>query len=161
MAMQLKLHMVTMEDLMPQEHFLRKLESVLDLSFVYEEIRHLYSRKYGLPPIDPVILVKYLLVGYCTASHQSGRSSIASRWMWRCGGIQGWTLFDRVPDTTDLGHSLMPLGVFFLAVLSAFILCEGLCQQTHPGQRWGEGQRAASFSPPLFRPLIHPTPKRR
>lgn len=47
MAMQLKLHMVTMEDLMPQEHFLRKLESILDLSFVYEKIRHLYSRKYG------------------------------------------------------------------------------------------------------------------
>lgn len=62
--MQLKLHMVTMEDLMPQEHFLRKLESVLDLSFVYEEIRHLHSRKYGRLPIDPVILVKYLLVGY-------------------------------------------------------------------------------------------------
>ena len=35
--MQLKLHMVTIEDLMPQEHFLRKLEAALDLSFVYEE----------------------------------------------------------------------------------------------------------------------------
>ena len=30
--MQLKLHMVTIEDLMPQEHFLRKLEAALDLS---------------------------------------------------------------------------------------------------------------------------------
>ena len=62
--MQLKLHMVTIEDLMPQDHFLRKLEEVLDLSFVYEETAHLYSRKYGRPPIDPVVLVKYLLVGY-------------------------------------------------------------------------------------------------
>ena len=51
--MQLKLHMVTIEDLMPQEHFLRKLEAALDLSIVYEETSPLYSRKYGRPPIDP------------------------------------------------------------------------------------------------------------
>ena len=62
--MQLKIHMVTMEDLVPQDHFLRKLEAALDLSFVYEETAGLYSRKYGRPPIDPVMLVKYLLVGY-------------------------------------------------------------------------------------------------
>ena len=62
--MQLKIHMVTIEDLMPEDHFLRKLEKALDLSFVYEETRHLYSQKYGRPPIDPVILVKYLLVGF-------------------------------------------------------------------------------------------------
>ena len=49
---------------MPQEHFLRKLEAALDLSFVYEETSPLYSRKYGRPPIDPVVLVKYLLVGF-------------------------------------------------------------------------------------------------
>ena len=35
--MQLAMHMVTIEDLMPREHFLRKLEAALDLSFVYEE----------------------------------------------------------------------------------------------------------------------------
>ena len=61
---QLKYHMVTIEDLVPQDHFLRKLDAALDLSFVYEETAHLYSQRYGRPPIDPVILVKYLLVGY-------------------------------------------------------------------------------------------------
>ena len=40
--MQLKLHMVTIEDLVPQEHFLRKLEAALDLSFVEEETAYLY-----------------------------------------------------------------------------------------------------------------------
>lgn len=42
--MQLAMHMVTIEDLMPREHFLRKLEAVLDLSFVYEETAPLYSK---------------------------------------------------------------------------------------------------------------------
>ena len=55
--MQLKYHMVTIEDLVPDNHLLRKVESALDLSFVYEETAHLYSRKYGRPAIDPVILV--------------------------------------------------------------------------------------------------------
>ena len=32
--MQLKLYMVTLEELMPPEHFLRKVDAVLDLSFV-------------------------------------------------------------------------------------------------------------------------------
>ena len=36
-GMQLRYHMVTIEDLMPAGHFLRKLEAALDLSFVYEE----------------------------------------------------------------------------------------------------------------------------
>ena len=49
---------------MPVGHFLRRLEAALDLSFVYEESAQLYSRKYGRPPIDPVVIVKYLLVGF-------------------------------------------------------------------------------------------------
>ena len=56
--MQLAMHMVTIEDLMPQGHFLRKLEAALDLSFVYEETAPLYSKKYGRPAIDPVVIVK-------------------------------------------------------------------------------------------------------
>ena len=39
--MQLKLHMVTIEDLVPEGHFLRRLEQALDLSFVYEEISYM------------------------------------------------------------------------------------------------------------------------
>lgn len=49
---------------MPENRFLRRLEVALDLTFVYEETGHLYSRKYGRPPIDPVAIVKYLLVGF-------------------------------------------------------------------------------------------------
>ena len=37
--MQLKYHMVTIEDLVPRDHFLRKLERSLDLSFVYDSLQ--------------------------------------------------------------------------------------------------------------------------
>ena len=102
--MQLKLHMVTIEDLVPQEHFLRKLERVLDLSFVYEETTYMYSRKYGRPPIDPVVLVKYLLVGFLYGIpserqiEQRIQTDVALRW------YLGLDLFDRVPDHSTISQ---------------------------------------------------------
>lgn len=65
--MQLKYHLVTIKNLVPAEHFLRKLEVGMDLSFVYEETAHLYSRRYGRPPIGSVVMVKYLCCGYALA----------------------------------------------------------------------------------------------
>ena len=60
---QLCWHTYTIEDLVPEDHIVRKLAAVLDLSFVREATRKLYS-KLGRPSIDPVVLVKFLLIGY-------------------------------------------------------------------------------------------------
>ena len=98
--LQLKLHTITIEDLVPQDHFLRKLDAVLDLSFVYEETEGLYSKKYGRPPIDPVMLVKYVLVGFLYGIpsrrqiEQRIITDVALRW------YLGLDLFDPVPDRT-------------------------------------------------------------
>ena len=102
--MQLAMHMVTIEDLMPQQHFLRKLEAALDLSFVYEETARLYSRRFGRPPIDPVVIVKYLLVGFLYGIpserqiEQRIQTDIALRW------YLGLDLFDRVPDHSTVSQ---------------------------------------------------------
>ena len=101
--MQLKLHMVTIEELVPEGHFLRKLEAMLDLSFVYEETSHLYSH-YGRPPIDPVVLVKYILVGFLymipseRQIEQRVQTDVALRW------YLGLDLFDRVPDHSTISQ---------------------------------------------------------
>ena len=98
------MHMVTIEDLMPQQHFLRKLEAALDLSFVYEETARLYSRKFGRPPIDPVVIVKYLLVGFLYGIpserqiEQRIQTDIALRW------YLGLDLFDRAPDHSTISQ---------------------------------------------------------
>ena len=102
--MQLAMYMVTIEDLMPREHFLRKLEAALDLSFVYEETAPLYSKKYGRPAIDPVVIVKYLLVGFlCGIPSEREierriQTDIALRW------YLGLDLFDRVPDHSTISQ---------------------------------------------------------
>lgn len=60
---QMKMHFVTLEDLMPQEHFLRNLDRLVDFSFIYDKVVPLYSNT-GQPSVDPVLLVKMLLLGY-------------------------------------------------------------------------------------------------
>lgn len=61
--MQQEWEFVLIENLVPEDHPVRKLHAMLNLDFIYEETRKLYS-KTGRPGVDPVVLVKYLLVGY-------------------------------------------------------------------------------------------------
>lgn len=51
------------EDYVPQDHFLRLVSKVISFDFVYDKVKHLYS-KTGQPAIDPVVLIKMLLIGY-------------------------------------------------------------------------------------------------
>ena len=53
--MQLKLHMVTIEDLVPEDHFLRKVVRAVDFSFIYELCAPLYCADNGRPAIDPEV----------------------------------------------------------------------------------------------------------
>ena len=45
---------VSLEELVPQDHFYRHLERTLDLSFVREFVQQTYASK-GRPSIDPVV----------------------------------------------------------------------------------------------------------
>ena len=52
---------VSLEDLVPPDHFYRHLEAKLDLSFVREWTRELYAER-GRPCFDPVVFFKLQLV---------------------------------------------------------------------------------------------------
>jgi Transposase domain (DUF772) len=52
---------VSLEELVPQDHFYRHLQKVLDLSFVYDLVRESYAMV-GRPSIDPVVFFKLQLV---------------------------------------------------------------------------------------------------
>ena len=58
-----------MEDLIPQDHQLRKIKEKIDFNFIYEEAKSYYS-KTGRPSIDPVCLMKMLLVGYLSGVYR-------------------------------------------------------------------------------------------
>jgi hypothetical protein len=52
---------VSLEELVPKDHFYRRLEASLDLSFVRESVAPLYANG-GRPSVDPVIFFKLQLV---------------------------------------------------------------------------------------------------
>ena len=76
----------------------------MDLSFVYDETSELYSRKFGRPPIDLVVIVKYLPAGFLYGIPSERRieqriqTDIALRW------YLGLGLFDRVPDHSTVSQ---------------------------------------------------------
>ena len=52
---------VSLEELVPQDHFYRHLERTLDLSFVRAFVQETYAGK-GRPSVDPVVFFKLQLV---------------------------------------------------------------------------------------------------
>lgn len=46
--------MVILEDLVPAEHLLRKIDKYIDFEFIRDAVRHLYCDNNGRPAVDPV-----------------------------------------------------------------------------------------------------------
>jgi len=100
---QLKLHAYTIEDLMPQDHFLRDVDRLIDFNFIYDKVEDLYSNT-GRGSIDPVIIVKMLLIGYLYGIMSERKLekeiivNIAYRW------FLGLDFDDSIPDHSTLSQ---------------------------------------------------------
>src|SRR6266516_2801185 len=92
---------ISLEDLVPADHFYRHLERTLDLSFVREFVQETYASK-GRPSIDPVVFFKLQLVMFFEGirserqlmRHAADRLSI--RW------YLGYDLGEPLPDHSSL-----------------------------------------------------------
>ncbi len=61
---QVSLEFVSIEELVPRDHLLRKIDKVIDFSFIREKVKGLYCADNGRPAVDPVVLFKMLFIGY-------------------------------------------------------------------------------------------------
>ena len=79
------------------DHLLRQIDRFLDLSEVRRELKPFYSH-IGRPSIDPELMIRMLIVGYCFAIRSERRLceevhlNLAYRWFCRLG------LDGKVPD---------------------------------------------------------------
>lgn len=53
---------VTLDELVPQDYLVRKIDAAIDFSFIYDLVKDLYSEDKGRPSIDPVVLIKIPLI---------------------------------------------------------------------------------------------------
>ena len=86
-----------LEDAVPEDHPVRDVAAVLDLSWVHSELAAFYPRL-GRPSIDPVLMIRMLIVGYVFAIRSERalsrdvRVNLAYRWF--CG----LSIEDKIPD---------------------------------------------------------------
>ena len=53
-----------LDEMVPQDHLLRDIDRVLDLSNLHEHLAPYYSHT-GRPSVDPELMIRMLLIGYC------------------------------------------------------------------------------------------------
>src|SRR6202048_4235427 len=86
-----------LDEAVPDDHPVRAIAAVLDLSWVHAELTPFYP-KIGRPSIDPVLMIRMLIVGYAFAIRSERalcremRVNLASRWF--CG----LSIEDKIPD---------------------------------------------------------------
>ena len=61
---QQRMDLVILEQLVPENHLLRKIDEAVDFSFIHELCAPLYSADNGRPAIDPEVIFRMLIVGY-------------------------------------------------------------------------------------------------
>ena len=61
---QYELEMISLEQLVPKDHLVRKVAKAIDFEFIRDEVAHLYCQDNGRPAVDPVRLFKIMLLGY-------------------------------------------------------------------------------------------------
>ena len=86
-----------LDAVVPRDHLLRKIDAVLDLSWLRAELAPYYSHA-GRPSVCPELMLRMLLIGYCFSIRSERRLcqevelNLAYRWFCRLG------LEDEVPD---------------------------------------------------------------
>ena len=92
----------SLRDLLPEDHVLVRVDSVLDLSWLRGEVADQYCLDNGRPGIDPEVAVRLMLAGFLHALVQDrrlmreARVNLAIRW------FIGYGLHEALPDHSSL-----------------------------------------------------------
>jgi transposase len=100
-----QIEMLSLDQLVPENHLVRKLEAAINFDFIYDLVIDKYCTDNGRPSIDPVVLFKIVLVQY-TFGIKSMRQTIseiqtnnAYRW------FIGYGLSEQIPHFTTFGKN--------------------------------------------------------
>ena len=92
----------TLRELIPKDHILRRVNKVLDLSWLRSEVKGLYDEYQGRPSIDPESAVRLMLAGFFQGIvhdrklMREAQVNLAIRW------FAGYRLHERLPDHSSL-----------------------------------------------------------
>jgi transposase len=96
---------VCIEELVPQDHLLRRIDKYIDFSFIPGRVKEYYCQDNGRPPIDPVMLFKMMFIGYLYGIRSERqleeeiKGNVYYRW------FLGLGLKDKVPDHSTISFN--------------------------------------------------------
>lgn len=99
-----QLEVIAIDQLVPQDHLVRKIESAIDFSFIYPLVEKLYSTL-GRPSIDPVVLIKMTFIQYVFGIRSMRQTikeietNVAYRW------FLGFGFYTEVPHFSTFGKN--------------------------------------------------------
>ena len=97
--------LVILDNLVPTNHLVRKIDNILDYETIYERFRPYYCENNGRPAIDPVVLFKIFLLGFMfgvRSERQLIREievNLAYKW------FLGFSITDKVPHHSSLSKN--------------------------------------------------------
>ncbi len=101
----MQMQIVSIDDLVPQDHLLRIIDKAIDWNFIYDLVKEKYSTETGRPSIDPVTLIKIPLIQYLYGIKSMRQTikeievNMAYRW------FLGLDFYDTVPHFSTFGKN--------------------------------------------------------
>ncbi len=96
--------MLTIDELVPQDHLVRKINHPINFEFIYPIVESTYSTL-GRPSVDPVVLIKLVFIQYLFGIRSMRQTikgiepNVAYRW------FLGYSFDDKVPHFSTFGKN--------------------------------------------------------
>lgn len=96
---------ICMSSLVPDDHLLRIVDASINFEFIYDEVKELYSHDKGRPSIDPVVLIKLLVIQVLYGIKSMRQTindtevNIAYRW------FLGYGFQEKIPHFSTIGKN--------------------------------------------------------
>ena len=97
--------MFSMDDMVPKDHMLRKIDRAIDWNFIYDLVEDKYCADNGRPSMDPVMLIKIPFIQYLYGIKSMRQTikeievNVAYRW------FLGLDMLDPVPHFSTFGKN--------------------------------------------------------
>ena len=100
-----QLEMFSIEDFVPSDHLLRKIDSAVDFIHIYDLVEDLYCKDNGRPSVDPVVIFKMVLIQHIYGIPSLRRTveeikmNVAYRW------FLGYLMNEEIPHFSTISYN--------------------------------------------------------
>ena len=100
-----QVEMVCMDELVPSDHLLRKIDNAINFNKIYEFVEDLYCHNNGRPSVDPVVLFKMVMIQHLFGipslrkTADEVRLNIAYRW------FLGYSINEQTPHFSTISYN--------------------------------------------------------